>query len=95
LAFSGALPKAAANVLPPHGLVLPYEMVNAIQSHNAHHYKVDSHDVVQQPRRNEDKYPCDESNDGRNMRDSEMHHDLPVTARLVSVPKCVDFPDDG
>jgi hypothetical protein len=51
-------------------------MVDAIQSHNADYNKVDSDDVVQQPWRNENQYPRDERNDGRNMRNSEMHHNL-------------------
>jgi hypothetical protein len=56
----------------------PDEMVDAVQSHESHDNKVDSDDVIQQPRNKKDQYPCDESDNRRDMGGSEMHNELRI-----------------
>jgi hypothetical protein len=57
--------ECVATVSEDAASVSPYEMVDAVQPNNADHNKVDSDDVVQQLRINENQNPRDESNVAR------------------------------
>jgi hypothetical protein len=63
----------------------PYEMVDAIEPHQAYHDEVEGDDVVQQPRHDQDQNAGEKGDDRRDMTDGEMHFKLLESIELATI----------
>jgi hypothetical protein len=66
-------------------IALVYEMVDAVEPDQAYQDEVDGHDVVQQPRYDQDQNAGDKGDQRRDVTSGESHFKSPRTVRMIAL----------